>query len=199
MKGDQVMKRMILGTMMCMMIAIGVSAQEQDTVAKQEFRHHRHPRMEMRMHGDFHRADSMPMAKRHGMHRGHFCRPEGCAKFKDITPEQMAEFRADMLTRQLTLTDKQNKKLRDVFMDEAKAIKDKKATPEEQKAKTDKKVKRILTDAQYAKYQEMGKRQFACKNKPHILPFNHPNHPQHRRHQHFDNSNRPQRQSPDTL
>ena len=183
------MKRMILGTMMCVLLTAGVSAQEQDTIAKREFQPNRHPRHEMRMNEDFRRPDRMP-ERRGEMREERFRGPEGpCAKFKDITPEQMAEFRAKMLTDQLTLTDKQNKKLNKIFLDEINDAKENKSTPEERKAKTDKQLKKCLTDAQYAKYQEMEKRHFACKNKPHILPPCHPNHPQHRHPNHPEGIN----------
>lgn len=200
---DKTMKRMILGTMMCVLMATGASAQVQDSIAKRDFRGERpHPGKEFREGRPF-KPDSNAVVMEHpgrpdfreGKHRQ--AQHEG---FKDrdfkpeqLTPEQHAEAKAKFLTEKLTLTRKQSEKLQKVFLKESEAFLKLKAETEGQdeavkkeefkklKANTDKQVKKILTEEEYAKYKEMQKADCQHQHRHHIMPNNHPNHPDNRR------------------
>ena len=155
------MKRMILGTMMCVLMATVAMAQEQDSIVRRDMR----PKHEMRadMRGEQFRGEHY-----RGERKGEFRKGEFDKKREDLTPEQRAKNKADFLTDKLTLTSKQNEKLQKVFLKEVEAFQKAKAELEgkdeaakkEQfmalKANTDKQVKKILTDEEYAKYKQMG-------------------------------------------
>lgn len=135
---DKTMKRMILGTMMCVLMTSAVSAQMQRPIPQD---------------------GKKQVCKYDG---------EGMVKF---TPEQAAEQKTRFVSERLTLTSKQSKKLGKIFLDEAKALDVVNANggnPAEVKAKTDKKVKKVLTAEQFAKYEELGRQRHEtiCRNKP---------------------------------
>mgnify|MGYP007069940934 CR=1 FL=1 len=193
----KIMKRMILGTMMCVLMATVAVAQQQDTIARRDMSHERmHPRQEMR-------------AEFRGERKGELRRADADFKKREkLTPEQHAEAKAKFLAEELTLTAKQTDKLQKVFLKEAQTFeksktelegKDEEAKKEQfkkLKANTDKQVKKILTEEEYAKYLQMqqcpkgegkcdkgnfvGKPEGKPHHKPHELPEGHPRHPQNR-------------------
>ncbi|MBR1564915.1 MAG: hypothetical protein IJ650_06180 [Paludibacteraceae bacterium] len=196
------MKRMILGTLMCVILTTAVSAQ-QDTIAKRDFRgegmrpgkemrdghmRHQHMQPEMREGKRGEVRGERPDFKAEGRECKAFCGKD--VKREQFTPEQHAEAKTKFLTEKLTLTKKQSEKLQKVFLKESEAFLKLKAETEGQdeavkkeefkklKANTDKQVKKILTEEEFAKYQELGKaRKGHGKHRHHILPKNHPNHP----------------------
>ena len=193
---------MILGTLMCVILTTAVSAQ-QDTIAKRDFRgedmrprkelrddnmQHRRMPLEMREDKRNEPRGEKPEFRAEGKNRNDFCGKD--VRREELTPQQHAEEKAKFLTEKLTLTKKQSEKLQKVFLKESEAFLKLKAETEGKdeavkkeefkklKANTDKQVKKILTEEEYAKYQELGKaRKQHGNHRHHILPKDHPNHP----------------------
>lgn len=149
---EKTMKRMILGTMMCVAMTAGVLAQGQDSIRKRDFRHegprqHSEMRIEKR---DFMRKNDIKKSK--------------CDK---ITPEQRAELKTKFISEKLSLTPDQNEQLNKVFIKEIETLRKGRAELENQnevakkelfkniKIETNNQVKQILNDEQYALYREM--------------------------------------------
>lgn len=151
------MKRMIFCTLMCALVSFGAMAQTQDSVALRRSHSQEGKQMHLK-HQD---------CKKHGK----ACRFEQQKQMdkQELTAEQKAQMKAKYLKEKLTLTDKQEGKIYKVFLAEAQSIekskaessdKSKEAKREEFRAlklNTDKQVKQILSDEQYAKYEQMAK------------------------------------------
>lgn len=149
---DKTMKKMILGTMMCVMMTVSVSAQTQvqDSVSqKRESKAVVQPRM--RMHN--------------GKHIGKQNTPQRI----QVSPEKMAEVKTKYLTQKLTLSEQQSAELNKVLLKEIESFRSSKAELKE-KAENEKKeafktirqetniqLKQILTEEQYIQYRELAK------------------------------------------
>ena len=154
------MKTSIICTLMCFAMVSGLFAQEQNT-AKKSDKEQNTTRKEMVI--KHHKA-------KHLHHR---------MKKDAITPEQRAERKVQFLTRKLSLTQEQSDKLHKLFLKENETFGKLRAAQEKAesarhdemkklKANTDKQIKKILTDEQYSKYQQLAQERKKHHDKKHL-------------------------------
>ena len=137
------MRTIILSALMCVMMATTVSAQQDTIKHAKAFPIHKELRMKEQ--------------------KGKIEQREQRVKKDHKTPEERAEGKALFFKEKLTLTQVQGEKLQSIFLEEAKAIEKTKADNKKDeikkiKAVADKKVQKVLTAEQYAKYKEICQR-----------------------------------------